>query len=571
MRINQPGRDVPAAPVNHQRRIAIRRKPGKPLANRLDLAADEQHIRVLQAAFGAAGPDGGLFNQDGLRLRQRSAPFQRRARQPGLLQGTAPFSGIIRGHLRRLRFIGRGSPGLARPGLGSPAFLARHRVNPAVNPHLADFGLGVKVAAAFHDGEVSQLAGFEGAELTCDAAEFGRNRGQRGQGVNLGQAAVERAAQVGAKLLFVRQPPGGQGDFQAALPQHGGIFGRPIPSPQRIQLNLLPVVFVRQARQFRKIQGHNERRARGLGEIGAAPLLAAGNEAEIQPQFVRDAGGAVGHQDAAGLNGNELLPVSRGSQRREGGIELETRACLRILLIIRLVEGVIARVEERLAHRGDHAHQRGRINAFRALHRREADVLEDLRLNHHRIGSIPGQGDQRTGAANDAPGRGNQAGGEPQRVHGRQGGGLGRIAPHRLPLRGNARHSIAGPGRTAIRLRARDAEESGPARGKPVPGSRFARRGSRRRVGCFEREIEIYESGVDRRAFHLPDPGVRGRRDVFSHRRNPALANDQGAVCQNLAGADDNSPAGQGMGAQRQRTKPRRKKLAGGGAMPLHS
>ncbi len=114
-----------------------------------------------------------------------------------------------------------------------------------------------------------------------------------------------------------------------------------------------------------------------------------------------------------------------------------------------------------------------------------------------------------------------------------------------------------------VRLRARDPEEPGPGRGEAGPGGGFDRRGGCGRIGGLEQEPGFNEAGVDRGAFHVPNPGIGGRCDVLAHRRNPAIANDQGAARQNLAGPGDDSAADQGMNAQRQRPEAGREEFTG--------
>ncbi len=304
-----------------------------------------------------------------------------------------------------------------------------------------------------------------------------------------------------------------------------------------------------------EIHRHDEGRASGLGQVGPAPFLAAGDEAEVEPEFTRDLGGAVGHQGAAGLEGGEHLPVRGGRERFERGIELGPFAALRMLLIISVIERIVARVEEALPHGGDDAHERARIGALIAGVRLEHDMLEDIGLDDDVVGVLLRQGDQGAGAADDPFGRDDHARGESQRAQRRQGLVFGRVVSHCPVFRRDLGHRVAGAAAARIGLRARYPEE--PKAGRSQAGRRrgLDLRGGNGRIGAAEHEIGINEPGVKGRAFHVPNARIRRGRNRLSDRLDEPVPNHNGSPVEDFTGPDHDLAADQGMNAERERAE----------------
>ena len=145
----------------------------------------------------------------------------------------------------------------------------------------------------------------------------------------------------------------------------------------------MPIVVLGELGRFRKVQRHDEGRAGGFGEIGPAPFLAAGDDERLEAEFLRELRRAVHHHGAAGLEDELEFLLHGRTQRVEGGIERRTFSARGVRRVVRLVERVVLRVEERLAHGGDHAHERSGEDIGTAGPRvhLEGDVLEDIGID----------------------------------------------------------------------------------------------------------------------------------------------------------------------------------------------
>ena len=273
-----------------------------------------------------------------------------------------------------------------------------------------DLGLRLEIAFAVNDSKEGQFALLDGAEALLDTAQFGGHGRQRGQGIGLGEAAIHCQAQILSKLLLVAKPVSCEREIQVLLPKQRRVFRRPVPRAELVERHLLPIILVRQFGQLRKIERHDEARACGLGQVGPAPFLAARNEAKLKPQLGGHPRGSIHHQRAAWLEGDPHPFVDGGRERFARGIELGRLSVLRMLLIVSPIASIILPVENALAHRGDHPHQRAGIGTVFAP-RFEGNVLENIRLKDDVIGVFLDQGHERARAPENSLCRRNHSGG----------------------------------------------------------------------------------------------------------------------------------------------------------------
>src|SRR6185369_12125075 len=122
-----------------------------------------------------------------------------------------------------------------------------------------------------------------------------------------------------------------------------------------------------------------------------------------------------------------------------------------MLLEIGIIACVILRVEKTLAHRSNDAHQRAGIGAILSLCF-EGDMLKYIGPDNRLVGFLIREVDQGTGATNDSPGRGDQAGSKAQLTQGLQLLLVRRIGTDRTVFRSNSCNFVSRPGLVLITL-----------------------------------------------------------------------------------------------------------------------
>ena len=414
---------------------------------------------------------------------------------------------------------------------------------PAFDPDLANFLLGIEVARAVHDGEVGELSFFDGAELRGEAAELGGNGGERGEGVSFGETAVEGELEIFAEGFAVAEGVGGEGNFEARAAEGDGIFAGEIPGAELVEGDVGPVVFVGEFGGGGEINGDDAGEGGGFGEVGATPFVAAGAEDGGEVELAREAGGAVEHEGAAGFDDDGDLLLQRGVEGLEGGVEGGAGAG-GIFGVIGVVEFVVLGVEEGLARDGDDAHERRGVSAVFAARGLEGEVLEDIGFEDGLIGVAVAEQDEGAGAAEDAFGGDDVAGGEADFAEFLEGFGIGSVGVGDAKLRRDATDFVAGTGRSAA-LGRFDAEEINAAGGGDRDGHCGA--DGRGGAGAGEREIRVDEAGVDGCAFEIPHARVGRRAEIFADGFDATVADDDGGRVESLGGADDDLCADEGV------------------------
>ena len=94
-----------------------------------------------------------------------------------------------------------------------------------------------------------------------------------------------------------------------------------------------------------------------------------------------------------------------------------------------------------------------------------------------------------------------------------------------------------------ITFAAGHAEEINPARRRR--GVKFGSRTVDGPVGRAEGQTRIDEPGINRRALHVPNARVGGRRHLFSHGLNETIADDESGAVDDFAGFDHDLAADQ--------------------------
>ena len=420
--------------------------------------------------------------------------------------------------------------------------------------------LGIEVARAVHDGEVGEFAFLNRAELRGEAAELGGNGGERGEGVGFAEAAVEGELEIFAEGFAVAEGMGGEGDFEALAAERDGVFGREIPGAELVEGDVGPVVFVGEFGGGGEINRDDARERGGFGEVGATPFVAAGAEDGGEVELARETGGAVEHEGAAGFDDDGDLFFQRGVEGLEGGVESGAGA-RGVFGVVGVVELVVLRVEQRLAGDGDDAHERGRVGAVLAARGFEGEVLEDVGAEDGLVGIAVAEEDEGAGAAEDAFGGDDIAGGEADFAEFLEGFGVGRIGVGDAKLRSDARDFVAGTGHAAT-LGRFDAEEINPAGGGDRDGHRSA--DGRGRAGAGEGEVRVDEAGVDGCAFEIPYARVGRCGEVLADGFDAAVADEDGGGVEGLGGADDDLRTDEGVDGGRLGTMAGREEFGGG-------
>ena len=248
---------------------------------------------------------------------------------------------------------------------------------------------------------------------------------------------------------------------------------------------------------------------------------------------MRHARHAVHHERVLRFKYHAHFPFHRRPQRRQPRIIIRPRSVLRMLRVILLIQSIILRVKNRLAHGGNDAHQRFRINIRLVIFQIKRHMLENIRLDDGAIGVRVGQRHERARPANDSP------------------------VGHNIP-RGETQ-----PAQIFQRLRVRMKCIGHPALGFDH-GDFISRPNHRARVACLlwnaekldssrrqvqivlvrrffrffgrKRQVSVNESRIDRQAFHVPNPRVGGDVGFDVNALNKAIANDNGRIGENLAG-----------------------------------
>src|SRR5205807_4395639 len=136
---------------------------------------------------------------------------------------------------------------------------------------------------------------------------------------------------------------------------------------------------------------------------------------------------------------------------------------------------------------------------------------------------------------------------------------VGRKASRYSRLGRDLRRFIAGAGPAGVAYAAGDAEEIDAACRRR--GVKFGSRTVDWPVGRVECQARINESGVNRRAFHLPHPRVGGRRHVLANRLDETVADDDGRAFNDLVWLDNDFAAGQRMNTRWSWPMPRGKNV----------